>query len=45
MDEESIEKLAFLDSLLKQNNEKIFLFYIGIPRILTNTYTTTLTTK
>ena len=45
MEEESIEELAFLDTLLKRNNGKILYWYIGSLRVLTNTYTTALTTK
>ena len=44
MEEES--KLAFLDTLLEQNNGEIsVLVYRNTPHILTNTYTTALTTK
>ena len=43
---ESNGELAFLDTLLKWNNGKRNLhWYIGSLRILTNTYTTALTTK
>ena len=45
MDEKSNEELAFLDTLLKRNIEKFMCCYIGSLHILTNTYTTALTTK
>ena len=45
MEEESNGELAFLDTLLKQNNEETLYWYIGNLHILTNTYTTALTTK
>ena len=45
MEEESNEELAFLDTLLKRNIEKFMCCYIGSLHILTNTYTTALTTK
>ena len=44
MEEESIGELAFFDTLLKRNNGEIS-WYIRSLRILTNTYTTALTTK
>ena len=42
-DEESNGELAFLETLLKRNNEKIFVS--ESPRILTNTFTTAFPTK
>ena len=48
MEEESNGELAFLDTLLKRNNGEISVnlcWYIGSLHILTNTYTTALTTK
>ena len=44
MEEESNEELAFLDTSLKRNIEKFMCSYIGSLHILTNTYTTALTT-
>ena len=45
MEEESNGELAFLDTLLKWNNGEISVLVIGSLHILTNTYTTDLTTK
>ena len=48
MEEERSGELAFLDTLLKRNNGKFSLLAYRKPTvliILTNTYTTTLTTK
>ena len=45
MEEEGNGELAFLDTLLKRNNGETLYWYIGSLRILTNTYTTSLTTK
>ena len=45
MEEESNGELAFLDTLLKQNNGEISYWYIGSLHILTNTSTAALTTN
>ena len=45
MEEESNGELAFLHILLKRNNGEISYWYIRSLHILTNTYTTALTTK
>ena len=45
MEEESNGELAFLDTLLKQNNGEISYWCIGSLQILTNTSTTALTTN
>ena len=45
MDEESNWELAFLDTLLKGIMESSLYWYIESLHILTNTYTTALTTK
>ena len=45
MEEESYEELAFLETLFKQSMERSLYWYIGNILILTNTYTTGLTTK
>ena len=45
MEEESNGELAFLNTLLKRNKERSLYSYIGSPRILTNIFTTVLTTK
>ena len=45
MEEESNGEIAFLNTLLKWNNGKISVLYMGSLRILTNAYTTALTTK
>ena len=45
MEEESNGELAFLDTLLKRNNRQISVLVYRSLHILTNTYTTALTTK
>ena len=45
MEEESNGELAFPDTLLKRNNGEIPVLVLGSLHILTNTYTTALTTK
>ena len=45
MEEESNGELAFLDTLLKQNNGEISVLVYRSLYILTNTYTTALATK
>ena len=45
MEKESNRELAFLDTLLKRNNGKFSYRYIGSLHIVTNTYTTALTTQ
>ena len=45
MEEESNGELAFLDTLLKQNNGEISVLVYRSLHILTNTYTTALATK
>ena len=45
MEEESNGELAFLDTLLKQNNGEISALVYRSLHMLTNTYTTALTTK
>ena len=45
MEKEINGELAFLDTLLKQNNGRFLYWYIGNLCILTNSYTTVLATK
>ena len=45
MEEESNREIAFLDTLLKRNNGEISVLVYRSLHILTNTYTTALTTK
>ena len=45
MEEESNGELAFLDTLLKQNNGEVSVLVYRSLHILTNTYTTALITK
>ena len=45
MDKESKGELAFLATLLKQNNRRSLYWYIGSLHMLKNTYTTAMTAK